>query len=82
MQLSSLIIYNSLLLDCSQLPTALCNSAVAFLFALIRFQHSYGYQAQAQIATSARMDILRVQMFTQCEMTAEMSIQREGGREE
>lgn len=60
----------------------LCNSAAAFLFVLIRFQHSYGYEAQAQIATSARMDISRVQMFTQCEMTAEMSIQRDERRSE
>lgn len=76
MQLFSLIIYNSApgLLPA---PTVLCNSAVAFLFVFIRFQHSYGYQAQAQIATSVRMDILRAQMFTQCEMTAEMSIQRD-----
>lgn len=58
MQLFSLIIYNSApgLLPA---PAVLCNSAVAFLFALIKFQHSYGYQAQAQIATSLRLDILR-----------------------
>lgn len=58
MQLFSLIIYNSAP-GLFPAPAVLCNSAVAFLFALIRFQHSYGYQAQAQIATSARVDILR-----------------------
>lgn len=58
MQLFSLIIYNSApgLLPA---PAVLCNSAAAFLFVLIKFQHSYGYQTQAQIATSAEMDILK-----------------------
>ncbi len=58
MQLLSLIIYNS---AAGLLPaqTVLCNSVAALLFVLIRFQYSNGYQAQARIAASARMDILR-----------------------
>ena len=51
MQVFSLIIYIS---DPGLFPAlaVLCNSVVAFLFVLFRFQHSYGYQVQAQIVTS------------------------------
>lgn len=81
MQFFSFIIYNSAP-GPFPAPAVLGNSAAAFLFVLIKFQHSYGYQTQAQIATSARKDILRFKMFTQCKMTAEKSIQRDEWRME
>lgn len=70
MQLFSLIIYNSAAPGLFPAPAVLCNSVVAFLFVLIRFQHNYGYQAQAQIATSEsseRMDILRFKCLVKVE---------------
>lgn len=60
----------------------LCNSAVAFLFVLIRFQHSYGYQTKAQIATYARMDILRFKCLRSVKLHQKSQFREmSGGRE-